>query len=135
MNLLMGPIAPYMTAIKIGLAAVAMIGSLGAGFYAGHRWDEGTIAGLKDQLHQTQANLNQAHLNERTLTAGLVKANASIAALKAAGDAQEAKLQTELSALASRSKPIQTARVRLSRTIAAKGVCPTVNNVLEGAFQ
>lgn len=38
---------PYMTWIKLGALALAVVSLLGTGFYAGRRWDAGTIADLK----------------------------------------------------------------------------------------
>lgn len=38
---------PYLVWIKVGLFALAVVGLLGTGFYAGTRWDDSKIADLK----------------------------------------------------------------------------------------
>jgi len=55
-------IAPYLTWIKLGAAALALVGLLGAGFYAGYRWELGTYEKrvADDAAAQTKAVAEKA---------------------------------------------------------------------------
>lgn len=61
---------PYLVWIKLGALALAVVGLLGAGFYAGKRWDQNTITQMQlaDQKAASKAQTLKATVQTKEAT-------------------------------------------------------------------
>lgn len=93
------------------------------------------VDGYRPLYLQAKIDLTTLRGNNRTLEAGITTCNASVDALKRAGDARLADAQRQVEEAATHAADLQRDIARLRAVKSSQEVCPNADMILRAGFQ